>query len=109
MCETRAAKGPPLPDRQGDRNDRNRPPPRTRGDASPEPPPPDEAQDTPGEPEAESGCDGNEDEFHYGGETYVGSQDTPEFRAWDEQQKRRKEPPSPAASKPPAGAEHDKT
>ena len=77
MCKTRAAKGPPLPDRQGDRNDRNRPPPRTRGDASPEPPPPDEASDTPGEPEAVSG--------------YDGSRDTPEIRAWDERQKRRKE------------------
>ena len=51
----------------------------------------------PGEPvaeppaPAESGYDGSEDEFHYGGETYVGSRDTPEFRAWDERQKRRKE------------------
>ena len=26
--------------------------------------------------------DGSEDEFHYGGEVYVGSQETPEFRAW---------------------------
>ena len=60
-------------------------------DAIPEPPPPDEAPDAPGEPEAESSYDGSEDEFHYGGETYVGSQDTPEFRAWDERQKRRKE------------------
>ncbi len=48
-------------------------------------------RDTPGDPEAVSGYDGSEDEFHYGGETYVGSQDTPEFRAWDERQKRRKE------------------
>ena len=26
--------------------------------------------------------DGGEDEFHYGGEVYVGSQETPEFKAW---------------------------
>ena len=91
MCETRAAKGPPLPDRQGDRNDRNRPPPRTRGNAIPEPPPPDEAPDAPRKPEAESGYDDSGDEFHYGGETCVGSRDTPEFRVWDERQKRRRE------------------
>ena len=29
-----------------------------------------------------SDYDGSEDEFHYGGEVYVGSQETPEFRAW---------------------------
>ena len=29
-----------------------------------------------------SDYDGGEDEFHYGGEVYVGSQETPEFRAW---------------------------
>ena len=33
--------------------------------------------------------DGSEDEFHYGGEAYVGSQETPEFRAWLEDMERR--------------------
>ena len=33
-------------------------------------------------PPVESDYDGSEDEFHYGGEVYVGSQETPEFRAW---------------------------
>ncbi|MCY3670830.1 MAG: hypothetical protein OXH14_07080, partial [Alphaproteobacteria bacterium] len=33
--------------------------------------------------------DGSEDEFHYGGEVYVGSQETPEFRAWLADKERR--------------------
>ena len=37
---------------------------------------------------AESGYDGSEDEYRYRGQTWVGSQDTPEFRAWLEEQKR---------------------
>ena len=41
---------------------------------------PDEARDEP-RPYV-SDYDGGEDEFHYGGEVYVGSQETPEFRAW---------------------------
>ena len=40
-------------------------------DASPEPPAP-----------AEPDYDGSEYEFHHAGESYVGSQDTPGFRAW---------------------------
>ena len=38
---------------------------------------------------AESGYDGSEDEYRYRGQTWVGSQDTPEFRAWLEERKRR--------------------
>ena len=41
---------------------------------------PDEARDEPRPCVCE--YDGGEDEFHYGGEVYVGSQETPEFRAW---------------------------
>ena len=41
---------------------------------------PDEARDEP-RPYV-SDYDGSEDEFHYGGEVYVGSQETPEFKAW---------------------------
>ena len=40
-------------------------------------------------PVAESDYDGGEDEFHYRGEVYAGSQDTPEFRAWLEDMERR--------------------
>ncbi len=36
-----------------------------------------------------SDYDGSEDEFHYGGEVYAGSQETPEFRAWLEKMERR--------------------
>ncbi len=39
----------------------------------------------PGKPD----YDGSEDEFHYGGEVYIGSQETPEFRAWLEDMERR--------------------
>ena len=39
----------------------------------------------PGEPD----YDGSEDEFHYGGEAYVGSQETPGFREWSEDMERR--------------------
>ena len=54
----------------------------------------DEPSDAPGESAAEpgpagSGYDGSEDEFHYRSETYVGSQETPEFEAWFEEQERR--------------------
>ena len=38
---------------------------------------------------AQPDYDGSEDEFHYGGESYVGSQETPEFRAWLEDLERR--------------------
>ena len=55
---------------------------------------PDEAWDAPDEPvaeppPAEPDYDGSEDEFHYGGEAYVGSQKTPEFKAWLEDLERR--------------------
>ena len=36
-----------------------------------------------------SDYDGSEDEFHYGGEVWAGSQETPEFRAWLEDKERR--------------------
>ncbi len=36
-----------------------------------------------------SNYDGSEDEFHYGGEVWAGSQETPEFRAWLEDKERR--------------------
>ena len=59
----------------------------------PEPAPVEEPADAPdaraSEPEPGSGYDGSEDEFHYGGEAYVGSQETPEFRAWLEDMERR--------------------
>ena len=41
------------------------------------------------EPEPASGYDGSEDEYHYFDEVYVGSQQTPEFRAWHAEQERR--------------------
>ena len=41
------------------------------------------------EPEPETGYDGSEDEYHYFDEVYVGSQQTPEFRAWHAEQERR--------------------
>ncbi len=40
------------------------------------------------EPEPETGYDGSEDEYHYFDEVYVGSQQTPEFRAWHAEQER---------------------
>ena len=60
----------------------------------PEPASPDEAphEAWDAEPVAEPvqpDYDGSEDEFHYGGEAYVGSQETPEFRAWLEDLERR--------------------
>ena len=39
-----------------------------------------------------SDYDGSEDEFHYGGEVYVGSQETPEFKAWLAEVERRAGP-----------------
>ena len=56
----------------------------------PEPPAP-EPEEEPWQPPPaiESDYDGSEDEFHYGGEVYVGSQKTPEFRAWLEDLERR--------------------
>ncbi len=56
----------------------------------PEPPAP-EPEEEPWEPPPpeEDDYDGSEDEFHYGGEAYVGSQETPEFRAWLEDLERR--------------------
>ena len=42
-------------------------------------------------PPAVPDYDGSEDEFHYCGEAWVGSQDTPEFGAWHERQNRRTE------------------
>ena len=55
----------------------------------PEPEP--EPEEEPWEPPqpAESDYDGSEDEFHYRGEVYAGSQETPEFRAWLEDMERR--------------------
>ena len=41
------------------------------------------------EPEPEAGYDGSEDEYHYFDEVWVGSQETPEFRAWHAEQERR--------------------
>ena len=60
----------------------------------PEPEPAEEPAYEPDEPRDEprpyvSDYDGSEDEFHYGGEAYVGSQETPEFRAWLEDMERR--------------------
>ena len=40
-------------------------------------------------PAIESDYDGSEDEFHFRSEVYVGSQKTPEFRAWYAEQERR--------------------
>ncbi len=48
---------------------------------------PDEVRDEP-RPDV-SDYDGGEDEFHYGGEVWAGSQETPEFRAWLEDKERR--------------------
>ena len=56
---------------------------------APEPEPVEKPREPP--PPAEPDYDGSEDEFHYGGESYVGSQKTPEFRAWRERQHRRTE------------------
>ena len=60
----------------------------------PEPEPAEEPSDAFDEPVAEppvaeSDYDGSEDEFHYRGEVYAGSQDTPEFGAWLEDMERR--------------------
>ena len=57
----------------------------------PEPAPEPEPEEEPWEPppKAVPDYDGSEDEFHYGGEAYVGSQKTPEFRAWLEDLERR--------------------
>ena len=57
----------------------------------PEPEPAPEPVEEPWEPPPPilSDYDGSEDEFHYGGEAYVGSQETPEFRAWLEDLERR--------------------
>ena len=55
-----------------------RPEPRGEAPEAPDPPPP-----------MESGYDGGEDEFHYRSETYTGSQNTPQFRAWLAAQQRR--------------------
>ena len=41
------------------------------------------------QPEPESGYDGSEDEYHYFDQVWVGSQETPEFRAWHAEQERR--------------------
>ena len=57
----------------------------------PEPAPVEEPEEEPWEPPpaVKPDYDGSEDEFHYGGEAYVGSQETPEFRAWLEDMERR--------------------
>ena len=55
----------------------------------PEPEPEEEPWEPP--PPAVPDYDGSEDEFHYCGEAWVGSRDTPEFRAWRERQNRRTE------------------
>ena len=59
----------------------------------PEPAPVEEPEEEPWEPPpaVKPDYDGSEDEFHYGGEAYVGSQETPGFRAWRERQHRRTE------------------
>ncbi len=51
--------------------------------------PADDLDDWVPEPEPETGYDGSEDEYHYFDEVYVGSQQTPEFRAWHAEQERR--------------------
>jgi len=50
----------------------------------PEPEPEEEPEEELWEPPpaVKSDYDGSEDEFHYGGEVYVGSHKTPEFKAW---------------------------
>ena len=57
----------------------------------PEPAPVEEPEEEPWEPPpaVKPDYDGSEDEFHYGGEAYVGSQETPAFRAWLEDMERR--------------------
>ena len=60
----------------------------------PEPEPADRPSNAPDEPvaapqPANDDYDGSEDEFHYCGEVYIGSQETPEFRAWLEDVERR--------------------
>ncbi len=64
-----------------------------RPPAEPEPAPEeplDEFDDPFDEPDPYvSDYDGSEDEFHYGGEVWAGSQETPEFRAWLENMERR--------------------
>ena len=61
--------------------------PEPEPEPAPEPEPVEEPWEPP--PPAEDDYDGSEDEFHYGGECYVGSQETPEFRAWLEDLERR--------------------
>lgn len=52
--------------------------------------PADDLDDRAAEPQpAGSDYDGSEDEYHYRSEVYVGSQKTPEFRAWYAEQERR--------------------
>ena len=53
----------------------------------PEPQPVEEPWEPP--PPILSDYDGSEDEFHYRSEVYVGSQETPEFRAWYAEQESR--------------------
>ena len=57
----------------------------------PEPEPVEEPEEEPWEPPPaiKPDYDGSEDEFHYAGEAYVGSQETPEFKAWLEDMERR--------------------
>ena len=66
------------------------PEPEPEQEPAPEPEPVEDPWEPP--PPAEPDYDGSEDEFHYGGESYVGSQDTPEFRAWLEDLERRRGP-----------------
>ncbi len=66
------------------------PEPEPGQEPAPEPEPVEDPWEPP--PPAEPDYDGSEDEFHYGGESYVGSQDTPEFRAWLEDLERRRGP-----------------
>ncbi len=60
----------------------------------PEPEPEEEPSEDFGDPFDEPGpyvsdYDGSEDEFHYCGQVWAGSQETPEFRAWFEELERR--------------------
>ena len=55
----------------------------------PEPAPEPEEEPWEPPPPAEWDYDGSEDEFHYCGEVYAGSQETPEFEAWLEDLERR--------------------
>ncbi len=61
---------------------------------APEPEPEPEPEEEPWEPppQVELDYDGSEDEFHYGGVSWIGSQDTPGFRAWLEDLERRRGP-----------------